>query len=57
MNTQSDAMAPLEVNVTVPVVIPASRRLYWSVRRELWENRSLLPCAPRRRGAVSGRRS
>ena len=28
-------------NVTVPVVIPASRRLYWSVRRELWENRSI----------------
>jgi ABC-2 type transport system permease protein len=41
MNTQSEAMAPLEVNVTVPVVIPASRRLYWSVRRELWENRAI----------------
>ncbi len=41
MNTQSEAMAPLEANVTVPVVIPASRRLYWSVRRELWENRSI----------------
>jgi ABC-2 type transport system permease protein len=41
MNTQSDAMAPLEVNVAVPVVIPAARRFYWSVRRELWENRSL----------------
>ena len=25
----------------MPVVIPASRRLYWSVRRELWENRSI----------------
>jgi ABC-2 type transport system permease protein len=34
-------MAPLEANVTVPVVIPASRRLYWSVRRELWENRAI----------------
>jgi ABC-2 type transport system permease protein len=41
MNTQSDAMAPLETNATVPVVIPASRRLYWSVRRELWENRAI----------------
>jgi ABC-2 type transport system permease protein len=41
MNTQSEAMAQLEANVTVPVVIPASRRLYWSVRRELWENRSI----------------
>ena len=41
MNTQSEAMAPFEANVTVPVVIPASRRLYWSVRRELWENRAI----------------
>jgi ABC-2 type transport system permease protein len=41
MNTQSEAMAPLEANVTVPAVIPASRRLYWSVRRELWENRAI----------------
>jgi ABC-2 type transport system permease protein len=41
MNTQSEAMAPLEANVTVPVAIPTSRRLYWSVRRELWENRAI----------------
>jgi ABC-2 type transport system permease protein len=41
MNTQSEAMAPLEANVTVTVMIPASRRLYWSVRRELWENRAI----------------
>jgi ABC-2 type transport system permease protein len=41
MNTQSEAMPPLEANVTVPVAIPASRRLYWSVRRELWENRAI----------------
>jgi ABC-2 type transport system permease protein len=41
MNTQSEAMAPLEANVTVPVLIPASRRLYWSVRREVWENRAI----------------
>jgi ABC-2 type transport system permease protein len=41
MNTQSDALSPLEANVTVPVMIPATRRLYWSVRRELWENRAI----------------
>ena len=41
MNTQSDAMPSLEDTVTVPVTIPASRRLYWSVRRELWEYRSI----------------
>jgi ABC-2 type transport system permease protein len=41
MNTQSDALSPLEANVTVPVMIPASRRLYWSMRRELWENRAI----------------
>jgi hypothetical protein len=32
MNTQS---------VTAPAVIPLGRRLYWSLRREFWENRSL----------------
>jgi ABC-2 type transport system permease protein len=41
MNIQTDAVSSLEGNVAVPVVIPASRRFYWSVRRELWENRSL----------------
>jgi ABC-2 type transport system permease protein len=41
MNTQSEALQPLEANVAVPVAIPASRRLYWSVRRELWENRAI----------------
>jgi ABC-2 type transport system permease protein len=41
MNTQSEALSPLEANVPVPVVIPATRRLYWSVRRELWENRAI----------------
>ena len=41
MNTQSEALQPLEANVALPVVIPASRRLYWSVRRELWENRAI----------------
>ena len=32
MNTPSE---------TVPVVIPQSRRFYWSLQREFWENRSL----------------
>jgi ABC-2 type transport system permease protein len=48
MNTQSNAIpeSPHEPQtsksqVKAPVVIPESRRLYWSVRRELWENRSI----------------
>jgi ABC-2 type transport system permease protein len=41
MSTQSDAIHPLQETVAVPVTIPASRRLYWSVRRELWEYRSI----------------
>ena len=46
MNTQSNAMpdSPRERQTTgsqvmAPAVIPESRRLYWSARRELWENR------------------
>jgi ABC-2 type transport system permease protein len=43
MNTQSNAIpeSPLESQVIAPAVISATRRMYWSVRRELWENRSL----------------
>src|SRR6201996_7350263 len=41
MNTQTGAVSPFEAHVTDPVVIPASRRFYWSLRRELWETRSL----------------
>jgi ABC-2 type transport system permease protein len=41
MNIQTDAVSSLEGNVAVPVVIPFSRRFYWSVQRELWETRSL----------------
>jgi ABC-2 type transport system permease protein len=41
MNTQSEALQPLEANVALPVVIPVSRRIYWSVRRELWEVRAI----------------
>jgi ABC-2 type transport system permease protein len=43
MNTQSNAIpeSPLESQVIAPAVISATRVLYWSVRRELWENRSI----------------
>jgi len=44
MNTQSNTMheSPLESQAVVPAaVIPPARLLYWSVRRELWENRSI----------------
>ena len=41
MNTQTGVISPLEKHVTVPVAISASRSFYWSVRRELWENRSI----------------
>ncbi len=33
--------SPLDSQVTAPAVITASRRMYWSVRRELWEHRSI----------------
>ncbi len=43
MSTQSNAMpeSPVESQVIAPAVISATRRMYWSVRRELWENRSI----------------
>ena len=43
MSTPSNTVlgSPLESQVTAPAVITASRRMYWSVRRELWENRSI----------------
>jgi ABC-2 type transport system permease protein len=42
MNTQSNAIpeSSLDSQVMAPVVISASQRMYWSVRREFWENRS-----------------
>jgi ABC-2 type transport system permease protein len=33
--------SPLESQVIAPAVIPATRRMYWSIRRELWEYRSI----------------
>ena len=43
MNTQSNAMpeSPLESQRIAPAAMSATRPLYWSVRRELWENRSI----------------
>jgi ABC-2 type transport system permease protein len=48
MNTQSNAVPDSSVdargNVSqaiTPADIPVSRRLYWSIRRELWESRSI----------------
>ncbi len=42
MNTQSNAMPEsLESQRIAPAVMSATRPLYWSVRRELWENRSI----------------
>ena len=43
MNTQSDAVleSSFESSAAAPAVIPAGRRFYWSVRREIWENRSI----------------
>jgi ABC-2 type transport system permease protein len=39
MNTTAIGEAPVSAETSAE--IPAMRRLYWSVRRELWENRSL----------------
>src|ERR1700694_1172354 len=44
MNTQSNAMPGPQINesqVIAPTAISATRRMYWSVRRELWEYRSI----------------
>jgi ABC-2 type transport system permease protein len=43
MNTQSNAIheSHLDTQVIAPTTISETQRLYWSVRRELWENRSI----------------
>ncbi len=43
MNTQANAIRDSAVasQEIAPAAIPASRRMYWAVRRELWENRSI----------------
>src|SRR3979409_2769167 len=53
MNTQSDAMpeSPLDSQRIALPSIPPNRLLYWSIRRELGENRSIY-LAPLAVGAV-----
>ena len=42
MSTQSNAMSEsVQAHRAASPAIPASRVFYWSVRRELWENRSI----------------
>jgi len=43
MNPESSAVpeSPLESPPIVPAAVSTTRPLYWSVRRELWENRSI----------------
>jgi ABC-2 type transport system permease protein len=43
MNTQSNAVtgSPLETRADAPTGISEGRRMYWAVRRELWEFRSI----------------
>ena len=40
MSTPSEVLRP-PVPVHPPVLVPPKQSLYWSVRRELWENRSI----------------
>jgi ABC-2 type transport system permease protein len=43
MNSQSNPMheSPLDSQAATPAVMSVTRLVYWSVRRELWENRSI----------------
>jgi len=43
MNTESNAIpgSAVESPAIAPAAIPATRRMYWAVRREVWENRSI----------------
>jgi ABC-2 type transport system permease protein len=42
MSTQSNAISEsMQAQSVAPAAFPASRAFYWSVRRELWENRSI----------------
>ena len=54
MSTPSNTVpgSPLESQGTAPAVITAGQRFYWSVRRELWEHRSIY-IAPLAAAAVS----
>ncbi len=43
MNTQSNAVphSPLDSQRIPPAVLSETRPMYWSIRREIWENRSI----------------
>jgi ABC-2 type transport system permease protein len=41
MNTRSNAVAGFASHAVEPHSISATQRMYWSVRRELWEHRSI----------------
>ncbi len=41
MNTQSNAMNEFDSPSIAPAALSVTRPLYWSIRRELWENRSI----------------
>src|SRR6266851_4451065 len=42
MNTQSNAITePSIPSQGTPAAVSAARAMYWSIRRELWENRSI----------------
>ena len=43
MNTPSNAVpgSPLDLQPNAPAVVSATRPIYWSIRREFWENRYL----------------
>ncbi len=42
MNTQSDSLPEsFDSREIAPTALPSTRLMYWSVRRELWENRSI----------------
>lgn len=53
MNTQTNAMqgTRLDAPETPPAAISSTRLMYWSLRRELWENRSIY-LAPLIAGAI-----
>lgn len=44
MNTQTNAIreSSVAVDENAAAVVPATRRMYWGLQRELWENRSVL---------------
>src|ERR1700686_416485 len=43
MNTPSNTLpqSPLDPQAVTPTAMSETRPLYWSIRRELWENRSI----------------